>query len=214
MTGRKMPSRLDILSAPAARSNQESERANKMAQQFNRHHGAREREFTANEPIYYQLHQGNKWTWKPGKIIKRIGAANYLIQLDGRNINAHANQLKQRFISSSDSVADFSDSYINNFYLQQVPEAVRNEEIPVLADDSILTEGNYESAEEEIDNDAPEQEAMLSEPELEPEVIQRAPSPAMTRSGRNIRPPAYLNDFERDLDNAIYLIRKFNLAKI
>lgn len=216
MTGRKMPSRLDILAAPAAKTHQESERASKMAHQFNKHHGAVQREFKANEPIYYKLHQSNKWTWQAGTVTKRLGATNYLIQLGGRNINAHANQLKQRFISSPDSSLDVSRSYINDFYSLQTPEVAEEEQIPVQENnDSVLTEDDFTSAEEDNDgNECEQEETFVPVPEPQPGMIRCAPSPEMSRPRRTTRPPAYLNDFERNLDNAILVIRKLNLAKI
>ena len=97
MTGRKMPSRLDILSAPAAKRQAVSQQGLNMTEKFNKHHGAVSRSFALRKPIFYQLQQNNVWYWRPGTIVNKLGAANYLVLVDGRHIKAHANQLKHRF---------------------------------------------------------------------------------------------------------------------
>jgi hypothetical protein len=225
MTGRKMPSRLDTLLAPAARLYQDNQHAIKMSEQFNKHHGAVSRTFSPNEPIFYKLHRNNSWAWHAGTVIERVGAANYNVLIDGRCIKAHANQLKQRFVTGLDSIAPSpSDSFIDDFYLPQAPEAiVENQEQPppeALDDDADISDDEFASAEENDDVPYADEDRDFElypevvQPELvqpapvQPEFVQPAPVqpvfvPAPERPKRNYRPPAYLDDYERNLDNVI-----------
>lgn len=92
MTGRKIQSKLDLI---LDRSEIQENEA--MASQFNRHHGAKSHSFEVNDPIYYQMHRDNVWTWQAGTVLERKGAATYIIHVNGRVIKAHTNQLKRRF---------------------------------------------------------------------------------------------------------------------
>jgi len=94
MTGRKMPSVWDLLQK-GSHPTQLNE--HNMADQFNRHHGAKAHSYRVNDLIYCQIHRGNSWTWQAGTVLERLGAANYLVRINDRVIKAHANQLKLRF---------------------------------------------------------------------------------------------------------------------
>jgi len=94
-----MKTKLDLLKPKEAKSEQ---RKIKAEQQFNDYHGAKWREFTVGDSIYYKLHHTNdKWQWVPGSVIEEIGSVNYRIRVSTptgeRTIKAHTNQLKRRY---------------------------------------------------------------------------------------------------------------------
>lgn len=69
-----------------------------MESKFNFKHGAKEKSFDIDVPIYVQIHKNNKWRWKEGIIVDKIGNVNYKVSTDERILNAHSNQLNKRFI--------------------------------------------------------------------------------------------------------------------
>ncbi|CRK99217.1 CLUMA_CG012551, isoform A [Clunio marinus] len=111
-----------------------------METEFNRHHGAKWKEFQINDPIYYQLHSTNdKWKWVAGKITKKIGLVDYEAEIEGtfgeRKVKAHANQLKFRHTKNElkelfdvpEDPLNFSDDEIEPIIIpQQLPEIQQN----------------------------------------------------------------------------------------
>lgn len=97
MFGRKIRTVFDLLK-PTERPS--SERNLKMEAQYNKKHGAKSRKFDVNDMVYVQIHKNNKWQWEEGVVKNKVGAVNYTISTDHRDIQAHANQLKKRFSES------------------------------------------------------------------------------------------------------------------
>lgn len=95
VTGRPMPSRLDLIKKPEPLQPTQPHTPN-MAENFNRHHGAKDRQFQVGDPVHFQRHQGMAWIWQRGTVTKRLGAANYEVSDGTRTSKLHANQLKLR----------------------------------------------------------------------------------------------------------------------
>lgn len=101
LMNRTFKTELDLLKPHEQKTSKPSH--NKMEQQFNSHHGARWKDFKQGAEVYYKLHKtNNSWSWEPATVTKKIGAVNYEVTTSsGRNIKAHANQLKHRFTSTT-----------------------------------------------------------------------------------------------------------------
>lgn len=191
MTNRVMPSRWDRIAAAAGKLNNESRHMQNMTKQFNDHHGARSRAFKEGDSVYYQLHQGNSWSWKPGVVLKQIGATNYEIQLEDRIIKAHTNMLKTRYL---DTVGQDDSSY-----LPTIPEIPNNNNN--LNDSYISQEQSW------VDEDDPTRtpenqtddsfESCFEETLTDNNVIQQPDSPVSSRPQRSTagKPPSYLKDY-------------------
>lgn len=84
-----------------------------MEAQFNRHHGARTKEFGPTEKVYVKDYRNlSTPTWIPGTILRRIGQTLYLVRVDGTlSWKRHANQLRPRGSSPlTDTPMDMLDS--------------------------------------------------------------------------------------------------------
>ena len=150
------------------------------------------RSFALREPIFYQLHQNNVWSWRPGTIINKLGAANYLVLVDGRHIKAHANQLKHRF----DREFDIYGSPSNDQCISQTPNVL--DEAPpqcAIAPTDILSDVDPASDDDPLwaeDNEPADRDEEIPLPE----VHRPLSAPLKTRPQRNTRLPAHLNDFD------------------
>jgi hypothetical protein len=193
MTGRKMPTRHDHLLATATAKDKRGDAQDaRMELQFNRHHGAVHRNFNPGEPIYYQLHQNNGWSWQAGTVIKKMGLANFEVKVGERVVKAHANQLKKRFVKDEIEydVDDFS-SPINDFYASQDNMTGGNVEVEMRQENlESETEDEYQSfASEDQDETEPEINSEIEDPLPEPS------PPRPTRPQRTTRMPAKFKDF-------------------
>ncbi|XP_011858409.1 PREDICTED: uncharacterized protein K02A2.6-like [Vollenhovia emeryi] len=190
MTGRKMPSRLDLLQ-PAQRSTVSLPHS--MSRQFNQHHGARLHTYRAGDPIFYQMHSRNGWTWQTGSIVKQLGRTNYLITVDNRMLKAHTNQLKRRYPTEEEHEDDTYESSCSPQSTQTILHTRATE--PDEAGDS--DNANLESDSEEFESALEES----TDVDLEGE----APEPVRTRPQRSTagRLPERYRDFVIDLITAL-----------
>lgn len=160
-----------------------------MAENFNRHHGAKERSFQTGDAVYFKRFHNNEWTWQPGKIVKRLGAANYDVDNGLRITKLHANQLQLRF--SAPNVADLEDDelFTSFFNPQHIPNDDRdgsNQDDDDSPDSSQHDEDSgdtsahddFDSAEDESDDT----EESDHESDQEPEPVQQ---PAYSRPQRS-----------------------------
>jgi transposase InsO family protein len=201
MTGRKMPTRLDQLLASARVSQDSGLSSDKMAAQFDTHHGAIHREFQQREPIYYLSHQNNAVQWCAGTIVKPLGAANYEIDIGGRNIKAHVNQLKKRFVDDYyDILTDFQIPINEPLH---IPQIIHEEEQPDMEEQNI--QGNEQ---EDLDDQGEGSggddsfHSVINDSEPEDQVQPPAtPPPRNARPQRMTKPPAYLKDFVLNVVN-------------
>lgn len=59
------------------------------------------RSFVPKDAVYAKVYANNKWTWKPGTVVERIGQVMYNVWVDSRKlIRSHINQLKSRGATS------------------------------------------------------------------------------------------------------------------
>lgn len=94
MFGRKIRIPLDLL-RPALQSSQE--RNTHMEKQFNQQHGAIQREFFPNDPVYIMDYTTQKRAWIPAKVIERKGTVIYAVECNHRIHRRHVNQIRPRF---------------------------------------------------------------------------------------------------------------------
>ncbi|VDL82991.1 unnamed protein product [Nippostrongylus brasiliensis] len=79
------------------------ERHAKMEQQFNRRHGTVPRSFEKGAAVFVQQWKAPHFVWKKGVVKRRAGAVNYEVEVDGKVIRKHANQMRPRMESEADS---------------------------------------------------------------------------------------------------------------
>lgn len=144
MLGRSMKSRLDLLKpgqTPASKRN------TTMEERFNFAHGARWKEFSIGDDVWYKLHnvQKNSWEWTSATVVGRVGTVNYKLRLqNGREIpKAHANQLKLRYNEIKD---EFELGDVDN----EVPEV---EPFIIPAVDNEQQQNGVEQHQEGADHD-------------------------------------------------------------
>lgn len=94
MFGRKIKSTLDLLKP---KDKVELLRDCKMETDFNIKHGAKQRVFHPNQPVFVRDFRGGKTIWSSGIIIERIGSVIYTIGCDGLVWRRHANQIRPRY---------------------------------------------------------------------------------------------------------------------
>lgn len=128
MLNRSLKTRLDLLKPGETSTNQ---RNIAMEERFNFAHGARWKEFSIGDRVWYKLHNihKNAWDWTPATVVERVGSVNYNIQLEnGRLVSkAHTNQLKMRFNEIKDA-----------FELAEVPDDVSAAEVePIIFPEAI-----------------------------------------------------------------------------
>jgi len=82
-----------------------------MERQFNRRHGAVERNFDVGDPVYACYRQSHDWM--EGSVTKRIGGRLYDVSLaNGSTHRFHANQMRPRSTQLMvDDVTAFADTF-------------------------------------------------------------------------------------------------------
>ena len=104
--GRKPRATLDLLLP----TKQPTGRDTKMERQFNRRHGAVERNFSGRDPVYVLYRQSHDWM--AGSIAKQIGGRLYDVALDGSTHRFHANQMRPRSTQlMDDDFTAFTDTF-------------------------------------------------------------------------------------------------------
>lgn len=98
LLGRKPRTTLDLL-VPTKHNPIENPSAYKkrMKRDFDRHHGARARNYEPEDWVYASFHDQNKHTWKSGIIRSKIGSNMYEVRVGTNSHTRHANQLKPRY---------------------------------------------------------------------------------------------------------------------
>ena len=94
--GRVIRTKLSLLKPPATRK--EVMQNKKMEDQYNRHHGARQKEFNVGDSIWTMDYRSGTPRQIPGHIQQRHGNRLYDVSVDGQIWRRHANQLRPRFI--------------------------------------------------------------------------------------------------------------------
>ncbi|XP_058817794.1 uncharacterized protein K02A2.6-like [Topomyia yanbarensis] len=92
LMGRKHRTTLDLLKPPVDFMPTKNQN---MENQFNRHHGAKRRNFEKGDRVFASTFKYGKRVWLAGTIIERVGSVNYNVLLDGsRLMRSHTNQLR------------------------------------------------------------------------------------------------------------------------
>lgn len=171
---KKIRCELDLLRKQPKVSTQ---RSRKQEEQFNRHHGARRREFQAGDLVYARTHNNNsnKSEWTEGKIIERRGHVTYNVLLLNRYrvIQCSANQLRPRYVDKEEK-----EEALLPF--QQLIETEPHHS-PSIAEDENTSTGESLG----------DQNIQQSSSETE--------QPATQRSRRDRRVPTYLKDYQYQL---------------
>ncbi|VDL63729.1 unnamed protein product [Nippostrongylus brasiliensis] len=66
-------------------------------EQFNRRHGAKRRLFAFGEAVYVKQWKQAQFTWEKGTVKRRLGSVNYEVEVNGKIVKKHANQLARRY---------------------------------------------------------------------------------------------------------------------
>ncbi|EYC31699.1 hypothetical protein Y032_0003g1191 [Ancylostoma ceylanicum] len=96
--GRKLRTRLSLL-VPQQESDEDplaKARRERMEQQFDRKHGVVKRTFQVGDKVYAKQWKQPQFHWMKGTVMRRIGSVNYEVEIDGRIVRKHANQLRFR----------------------------------------------------------------------------------------------------------------------
>uniref|UniRef100_A0A5S6QPP6 Integrase catalytic domain-containing protein n=1 Tax=Trichuris muris TaxID=70415 RepID=A0A5S6QPP6_TRIMR len=110
--GRRLRLTLDLI-RPTTR--QQRRRNEKMEQQFNRHHGARKREFSIGNEVLVKDHYANRWI--PATVRRRLGNVVYQVETKHGMWYQHANQIQQRTTGNRLNATGMSSSLFNTFAL-------------------------------------------------------------------------------------------------
>jgi hypothetical protein len=96
--GRKTRTALDLLK-PIQKPHGDGggEYREKMKRNFDRHHGVKQRQFNPKDPVFAIVVKNMKRFWVPGTIVRRCGTVLYEVEVDGRRMERHTNQLKPRW---------------------------------------------------------------------------------------------------------------------
>ncbi|KAK6762958.1 hypothetical protein RB195_023606 [Necator americanus] len=90
--GRRLRTELDLMLPSRGLTN--GPRDVKMESQFNRRNGARRRNFEINDAIFAKDYRGQKPTWTPGFITRRVGNTTYTVRCGNEVCTRHVNQLR------------------------------------------------------------------------------------------------------------------------
>lgn len=118
-----------------------------MENQFNQHHGSKERTFEVGQQVLAKEFTQNKWYWSPGKVMERIGSVMYVVWLqNNKMIRVHTNQLKQRHYEDNSSTNDLPLNLlldINSFPTNTKPTQIQPTQLStptpmeILSDESV-----------------------------------------------------------------------------
>ncbi|EYC13949.1 hypothetical protein Y032_0042g619 [Ancylostoma ceylanicum] len=96
--GRKLRTRMRLL-VPQPESDEDplaKERRERIEKQFDRKHGVIRRNFEVGDKVYARQWKSPQFHWVEGTVVRRIGSVNYEVEIHGRVVRKHANQLRCR----------------------------------------------------------------------------------------------------------------------
>ncbi|PIO55262.1 hypothetical protein TELCIR_23353 [Teladorsagia circumcincta] len=95
--GRKLQTRMSLLSPieNTPKSSTVSGSPNKMKEQFDRRNRVTPKEFKSGDVVYAQIWKAPNFVWKTGTIVRRLGRVNYEVEVEGKLMRKHANQLRR-----------------------------------------------------------------------------------------------------------------------
>lgn len=187
--GRKIATVLDLLK-PSTESHTTTTYVNKQNDQFNKHHGAKQREYKQGDLVYAMQFKDNKRYWVMGEVIEKRGSVNYnvFVDINGRKklIRSHTNQLRGRTqseVAESKRNTEF-DIYFDMFNIDpQLPS-----EQVTASTSSPVSSTSTSSSTDEVVTSHHEVPAVLTPKPVVP------PPETRTRSGRSVvKPERYRN---------------------
>ncbi|KIH65010.1 integrase core domain protein [Ancylostoma duodenale] len=96
--GRRLRTRLSMLVPRREQPEPDfaADRRKQIEAQFNRKHGARSREFSSGDTVMMKSHRGaSEFEWTEGTVIKRTGRVTYQVEIGGKHVLRHANQMRK-----------------------------------------------------------------------------------------------------------------------
>ena len=82
----------------------EKERNHKMEDQFNRHNGARPKQFEPHDAVWVRDFSRGGKRWISGHVLARHGHATYDVLINGRKHRRHSNQMRPRAQETSENI--------------------------------------------------------------------------------------------------------------
>ncbi|PIO54945.1 hypothetical protein TELCIR_23680 [Teladorsagia circumcincta] len=95
--GRKLQTRMILLSpiGNTPRSSSAPECQIKMKEQIDRRNRVTPKKFESGDVVYTQIWKVPNFVWKTGTIVRRLGRVNYEVEVEGKLMWKHANQLRR-----------------------------------------------------------------------------------------------------------------------
>ena len=118
MFGRKIRIPLDMLKPTIKPS---TIRNKHMEEQFNRQHGAINRNFQSGQEVYIRDYSTSKPTWQPAKIIENKGLVTYSVNFHNRVHHRHVNQIRPRYKTPS-STTELSFEFLTDVFDMAIHE--------------------------------------------------------------------------------------------
>ncbi|VDL77149.1 unnamed protein product [Nippostrongylus brasiliensis] len=129
--GRKIRTRLSLL-MPLSRAKKDPparERQRKMREQFDRRNGTVSRSYEEGALVFVQQWKAPHFIWKKAVVKRRVGAVLYEVEVDGKVVRKHANQMRRRVESEgSSTLSTLLDVLQLQDYVQQ-SQSIRQQRI-------------------------------------------------------------------------------------
>ncbi|KAK6726143.1 hypothetical protein RB195_004452 [Necator americanus] len=126
--GRQLRTEINLMLLSRDRTN--GTRDLKMESQFNRRNGTRRRNFEMKVAIFARDYRGQKPTWTPGFIIRRVGNIAYTVRFGNEVWTRHVNQLRSRIGRTA------TNTFLDVFDLPLLDPASRDHDATLTADSS------------------------------------------------------------------------------
>lgn len=102
----------------------EPQRNIEMEDAFNRHHGAKDKEFNVGEEVSVRLHK--KAQWCSAVILERLGRVVYIVLMGERVVKTHANQMRRTSATAASPTSTLDPSIIYDTPTVAEPSSNRN----------------------------------------------------------------------------------------
>ncbi|EYC20763.1 hypothetical protein Y032_0021g408 [Ancylostoma ceylanicum] len=116
--GRRLRTRLSMLVPTQEQPEPDfaADRRKQVEAQFNRRHGARSREFSSGGQVMVKSHRGaSDFEWTEGTMIKRTGRVTYEVDIGGKHVLRHANQMRKVMSGQKNDTSTSRDLLLDLF---------------------------------------------------------------------------------------------------
>ncbi|EPB69227.1 hypothetical protein ANCCEY_11679 [Ancylostoma ceylanicum] len=150
--GRRLRTRLSMLvpTREQPESGFAADRRKQVEAQFNRKHGARGREFSSGDTVIVKSHRGAlEFEWTEGTVIKRTGRVTYEVEIGGKYVLRHANQMRKVISGQRSDTSSSRDLLLDLFETDPVTtESVpdRSDGLGVEDQPEVVNSRNIESS--------------------------------------------------------------------